>query len=200
MESQNSLGLSFAGALDFFEDGGALGLRAVGYGAEVVVGEVDIDGSDQLTDAGEAALTNDVVGGLLRSWASALILLLVRVALLRFVSFITRPLSRPANRGNSNRFSSIPVGCLWPTTSQAADRDLCSNPPFRADRGAVRFGPTAAKSSRSALQRHIIRPLRPGTAGCACLQVAGSGRYGLRLGCLSNHSRGGWPKRARKSR
>ncbi len=51
-------------ALDFFEDCRTRGFPSVRDGLEIVVREMDIDGGDQLLDAGKAAVANDVVGKL----------------------------------------------------------------------------------------------------------------------------------------
>ena len=64
MALQNSFRLSQAGAMDFFKDRGAFSFPAIRLGLEIVVSEVNVDGSNQFIDAGEAAFTDDIVGEL----------------------------------------------------------------------------------------------------------------------------------------
>ena len=64
MALQNRLGLSQTRSLDLFQDRSALRLPAIGDGFEVVMGEVDVDRGDEFTDAGETALSDDIVGEL----------------------------------------------------------------------------------------------------------------------------------------
>jgi len=64
MALQNVTCLGEARAVDLFENGGALRLPAIGRGLEVVMREVDVDGSDQLGDAGKAAFSDDVISEL----------------------------------------------------------------------------------------------------------------------------------------
>ncbi len=66
MNIQNSFGLGCAGALDFWLDGGGLGLPAVGLWAKIVVGVVNINGHDQFGDAVRVVFAHDVVGQLAR--------------------------------------------------------------------------------------------------------------------------------------
>jgi len=47
--------------MDLCENGGAVGFPAVGRGLQVVMGEVNVYGGDQLGDAGEAAVTHHLV-------------------------------------------------------------------------------------------------------------------------------------------
>ena len=64
MPLQNSFCLRQPGAVDLFQDSGALGLPAIRLGLEVVMREVDVDGGDQFVDAGKAAFAHDLVGEL----------------------------------------------------------------------------------------------------------------------------------------
>ncbi len=64
MPLQNSLFLREPGALDLFQDRGALCFPAIGGGLEVMVREVDVYGGHQFLDAREAAFAHDVIGKL----------------------------------------------------------------------------------------------------------------------------------------
>jgi hypothetical protein len=52
--------------LDYWLDGGGLGLPAIGLWAKIVVGDVNINGHDQFGDDGKAVFAHDVVGQLVR--------------------------------------------------------------------------------------------------------------------------------------
>lgn len=64
MALQIDISLRGAGALDFFQDSCPFSLPAVRRGLEVVVGEVDVNGGDQLGNTAKAAIADDVVGQL----------------------------------------------------------------------------------------------------------------------------------------
>ena len=64
MALQNRLGLSQPRPLDLFQDRSALRPPAIGDGFEVVMREVDVDRGDEFTDAGETAISDDIVGEL----------------------------------------------------------------------------------------------------------------------------------------
>jgi hypothetical protein len=64
MKLQNSICLCRPGALDLFENHRAFRPPAVRGGLEVVVRQMNVDGCDQLADAGKAALADNVVGQL----------------------------------------------------------------------------------------------------------------------------------------
>jgi hypothetical protein len=51
-----------AGAQELGEDVLALGVPDVAFGGEVALGEVGLDGVDELAHAGEAALAHDLLG------------------------------------------------------------------------------------------------------------------------------------------
>ena len=54
--------MSSLGALDFGEDGGALGPPAVGFGREIAPGEIGFDRPGQFLDAAEAARAHHLRG------------------------------------------------------------------------------------------------------------------------------------------
>lgn len=64
MALQSDFCLGLSSALNLCEDRSAFRLPAMRGGLQIVMSEVNVDGGDQLGNAGEAAFAHDVVGQL----------------------------------------------------------------------------------------------------------------------------------------
>lgn len=72
MASKNSSSLRQPSPLDLFQDCGVLRRPAKGDGPEILMGGVNVNHGDAFTDAGETALSNNMVGELAKKRSTRL--------------------------------------------------------------------------------------------------------------------------------